>query len=292
MTLVWRDMTQAQLDAAYDQAAYAPNMQEVVARYAANSEAVRQRVGAPQRFAYGSGGKEGLDVFSPRDVAAPRPINIFVHGGAWRSGEARDYAFPAELFIDAGADFIAIDFDWVQDRAGDLMPIADQVRRAIAWVAGNAHAFGGDPACIHLSAHSSGAHLAAVAMTTDWEAAFNLPRDVIKSALLCSGIYDLEPVSLSARSAYVAFSDERLHALSAGRHLDRISTPIDVAYGTKETPEFQRQSRDFAAALEARDRPARLLVGENLNHFEMLESLADPKGLLGAAALRRMGLRS
>ena len=48
---VWLDMDQAELDAAYDQAAYAPNRDQLVARQALNSEGVRARLGAPQRFA-------------------------------------------------------------------------------------------------------------------------------------------------------------------------------------------------------------------------------------------------
>ena len=290
MTSVWRGMTQSELDQAYNQAAYAPNMQEVLARYTAKSEAVRQVVVSPKRFAYGPGAKEGLDLYSPERVAAPAPINLFVHGGAWRSGEAKDYGFPAGLFLSARAHFIAMDFDWVQDKGGDLVAIADQVRQAIAWVAGNAVSFGGDPEQLHLSAHSSGAHLASVALMTNWEAEFSLPQDIIKSALLCSGMYDLAPVRLSSRSSYVSFTDENEQALSAIRHLDRINVPLAVAFGTNETPEFQRQSREFVQALQERNHPVELLVGQDLNHFEILETLSDPQGLLGATALRLMGL--
>src|SRR5882762_8898736 len=46
---VWLDMDQAELDAAYDQSVYAPNLQQIVGRYATNSEAVRARLGAPPR---------------------------------------------------------------------------------------------------------------------------------------------------------------------------------------------------------------------------------------------------
>ena len=65
MAVVWRGMTQEELDKAYDQAAYAPNMQVVIARFASSSERVRQRIGSPARFAYGPGENEGLDVYSP-----------------------------------------------------------------------------------------------------------------------------------------------------------------------------------------------------------------------------------
>ena len=49
-----------------------------------------------------------------------------------------------------------------------------------------------------------------------------------------------------------------VEALSPQRHLDRLSAPIVVAYGTFETPDFQRQTRDFAAAVKAAGKPASL----------------------------------
>lgn len=286
---VWLDMDQAELDAAYDQARYAANRSQVTARYASNSAGVRERLGEPARFAYGSSAIETLDVH--RTDRAHAPINVFIHGGAWRNGRARDYAFMAELFVSAGAHLVVPDFLWVQDAGGSLSPIADQVRRAVAWVYRNARSFGGDPGRIYVSAHSSGAHLAGVAMTTDWPAAAGLPAGIVKGGLLCSGIHDLKPVRLSARSNYVAFTDEVEHALSPMRHLDRIDAPLVLAYGTLETPEFQRQTRDFAAALQAAGKPVELLVAEHCNHFEILETLANPYGLLGRAVLQQMGLR-
>jgi arylformamidase len=63
-----------------------------------------------------------------------------------------------------------------------------------------------------------------------------------------------------------------------------------LSYGTYETPEFQRQTRDFAAAVRAAGKPVELIVGEGYNHFEMLETLANPFGLLGRAVLAQMGL--
>jgi len=285
---VWLDLDQAELDAAYDQAKYAANLQQIVKRYATNSEAVRARIGVPRRLAYGSTPIEGLDLYATKRPNAP--IHVFIHGGAWRSGLARDYAFPAELFVNAGAHYAALDFINVMEAGGNLMPMADQVRRAVAWVHRNAKSFGGDPERIYVSGHSSGGHLAGVVLVTDWRKDFNLPADTVKGGLCCSGMFDLKPVRLSARSSYVKFTDEVEQALSSQRHLDRLNCPVIVAYGTHETPEFQRQSRDFAAALKAAGKPVQLLVGEGYNHFEMPETLASPYGLLGRAALTQMGL--
>jgi arylformamidase len=280
---VWLDMDQQALDDAYDQSKYALNRSQIVERYASNSDIARERLGAPRRIAYGPTANEALDLYPAASTSAP--ISIFVHGGAWQRGLAKNYAFAAELFVHAGAHHVVLDFINVIEAGGDLMPMADQVRGAIAWVYRNAASFGGDPNRIHLYGHSSGAHLGGVAMVTDWPGLFDLPADVIKTGLLCSGMYDLRPVRLSARSRYVNFTDDMEAALSTQRHIDRFTAPVVLAFGTLETPEFQRQSRDFAAALRAAGKRVELLVGSHYNHFETVETLASPYGLLGHAAL-------
>jgi arylformamidase len=287
---VWLDMDQAELDKAYDQAPWAPNAGYLSKRRAALSEQTRQRLGAPKRFSYGATPIEGLDLFATRRPNAP--INVYVHGGAWRAGLAKDNCYAAELFVNAGAHFVVLDFNNVLETKGDLMPMAQQVRAGIAWVYKNAASFGGDPNRIYVSGHSSGGHLAGVTLITDWQKDFGVPNDIIKGALLSSGMYDLKPVRLSARSNYVKFTDEMEHALSTQRHLAKINCPVICTYGTLETPEFQRQSRDFAAAMKAAGKPIQLLVGPEYNHFEIMDTLASPYGLCGRAVLEQMKLTS
>ena len=287
---VWLDMDQKELDDAYDQSKYAPNLQQITRRYASNSNAMRARLGEPKRFDYGPTAIERLEVYSTKRANAP--IHIHIHGGAWHQRPAADYAFPAEMLMNAGAHYVIPDFISVDEANGDLMPMVEQVRRAIAWTARHAKDFGGDAGRIYLSGFSSGAHLAGVALLTEWRGDFDLPDNLIKGAVLSSGMYDLRPVRLSARSKYVRFTDEMEERLSTQRHLARITTSLVLAHGTYETPEFQRQTRDFAAALKAAGKPVQYLVNENYNHFEMMETFASPYGLLGRAVLEQMQLRS
>ena len=65
---VWLDLDQKELDDAYDQSVYAPNIRTVLQRTARNSELVRDRIGAPKRFSYGPTEIEALDVFTRQDA--------------------------------------------------------------------------------------------------------------------------------------------------------------------------------------------------------------------------------
>jgi len=268
--LVFLDYDKDEIDAAYDQSLWAPNQAEIAKRNAQNNAAAVARLGPPRRLDYGPTEIEKVDVYTTK--APNAPINIFIHGGAWRRGTAAGSAYLSETFVDAGAHFVAVDFNNVIETNGNLMTMADQVRRAVAWVYRNASSFGGDQNRLYLSGVSSGAHLASVVLTTDWQKDFGLPVDIVKGGLCGSGMCDLYPVTLSARSNYVKFTNEVVDALSAQRHIDR--------------------GREFAAAVKAAGKSVTFLVGEGYNHFELHETLGNPYGLLGRAVLEQMKLKS
>ncbi|WNV77054.1 alpha/beta hydrolase [Geodermatophilus sp. DSM 44513] len=277
------DYTQEQLDAAYDQAEWAPNREEVIAEYASLSQAVRGRY-EPQNFRYGPGEDEDLDVYPT--TAARAPIVVFVHGGAWRGLSREDSAFPAPTFVDRGMCFIALEFSLIPEVR--LPEMADQVRRAVAWVHAHAETFGGDPDSIHVVGHSSGAHLAAVLLTTDWSA-YEVPDGVITTGTCLSGMFDLYPVLLSARSSYVLLTDQERDALSPALHLGAIDCPVLVVHGDQESPEFIRQSRSFSAALREKDNT--YLVARDTNHFEVALQLGRATSTVSRAVLAHIASR-
>jgi arylformamidase len=285
---VFMDMDQQELDASYNQLAYEPLMSQVGERLASNSEAMRARIGAPERESYGPSAAEGLDIYRTKQKNAP--IFVFIHGGAWLGGAAKDYGYPAEMFVNAGAHYVAIDFIAIKEAGGDLSVMAKQVRRAVAWVHNNAEMFGGDPSRLYVGGHSSGGHLCGVVLVTDWQKEFGLRPNIIKGGLCMSGVYEMKPVALSARRNYVKFTEAMESSMSAMRHIERLQAPITVTYGTFETPEFQRQSREFAAAVKAAGKPVELLEAPNYAHLEMCESLGNPYGANGRAALAMMNL--
>ncbi len=284
---VWLDMDQQELDDAYDQSVYAFNQRNIAERRLANSERVRAILGAPEIAAYGAAAIEKLEIYKTKRASAP--VLVFLHGGAWAQGRAAQNAYLAETFVKAGAHFIGVDFSNAHETGGDLFPMVEQCRRAVAWVYRNAARFGGNPNQLYLAGHSSGAHLGGCVLITDW-AKDGLPPNIVKAALLGSGMYDLKAVRLSKRASYIKFTDAMEETLSTGRHLDRIGTPLTLTYGSLETPEFQRQTREFHGSLAAAGKQAQLIVGKGYNHYETQETLGNPYGLMGRAALEMMKL--
>ena len=285
--VVWLDMDQAELDASYDNDAYVTNHAAINERRVANNEVALKVIGPPEVVSYGPSEIEKLEIYRTRRSNAP--VNMFFHGGGWRGGRASQAAYMAECFVNAGAHFIAVDFTSVLQTDGNLFPLVEQVRRATAWVYRNADSFGADANQLYLTGHSAGGHLGGCVVTTDW-ASRDLPGDIVKGALLGSGMYDLRPVRLSSRSDYINFTDEMEEDLSPQRHIDRLHTPLVLTYGLLETPDFQRQSRDFYSAVIAAGKPAKILSGTAYNHYETQETLGNPYGFMGRAALEMMNL--
>jgi len=261
LTKVFLDYDQKALDDQYEQRVWVPHADEIIKRYALKSEEVRSRLGEPRTEKYGPTPPETLDIHG-----SGRKAFVFVHGGAWKRQSSREQAFAAEAIIEAGAAYVALNFANLP--AVTLPEMAGQVRRGIEWVGQN---LSDD---LVLCGHSSGAHLAACALTK---------LDFVRKALVVSGVYDLLPVRLSARNEYVRLDERLEHEHSPIRHADKIRCPVTVAWGEKEGEEFFRQSREFAEKLGA---PT--IIGKNLNHFEIVEALADPHSPLGRAALNML----
>jgi len=121
---VFRDYDQAALDAAYDQSKYAPNLQQLVRRYATNSELTRARLGAPRRVAYGTDAIEQLDIYRTGHPNAP--VHVFIHGGAWRSGSKFQVSGVASEFAREG--FVAFAPDIRSLQRSNSLPLKCPIR--------------------------------------------------------------------------------------------------------------------------------------------------------------------
>ena len=286
---VFLDYTQEELDRAYDQNVWASNFKELRKESFERCEALRARM-RHFEVSYGPSPEETLEILPTARAGAP--VHLFIHGGRWAHQPDTAFIWYADTMVNAGAHFVAARFATLDPEGKGPERMADmvaQLRRAIVWLWKNAASFGGDPGQIHVMGCSSGGHLTSVMLTTDW-AALGAPRDIIRSGFCISGMYELKPVLLSWRGSYVKLTGEEEDEFSAMRHLDRIACPILVAYGDRESPEFQRQGREFAAALRRGTLPASEMVMTGCNHFEGVRTMMNPASPLAQAVCRQMGL--
>lgn len=286
-TPVFRDLDQIDIDEGYDNSVYAFNAKTLGARRVYNNRIAQSILGKPERIAYGPTEYERLDIYKTSRPNAP--VLVFIHGGSWQGGRAEQFTTYAEPYVKAGAHFVILDFINVRQAGGTIFPMVEQVQRAIGWTYKNAKSFGGNPDALYTISRSSGSHLASCMLIADWEKE-GLPRNIIKGSVMGSGMYDLAPVRLSKRSAFVKFTDAMVEELSAIKHIDKINSPVVAANGTLETPEFQRQGREFTAALKEAGKPVEYILAPGYNHFEVGETIGHPYAVLGRAAMTMMGL--
>ena len=164
--------------------------------------------------------------------------------------------------------------------------------QAVAWAVDHAAEHGGDPARIALAGHSAGGHLATMLLTCRWkELDPGLPAQPLAGALSISGLYDLEPL----RHTPGVQRDLRLTPAAVARLSPAFfprpkGTRLYAVAGLDESDEFLRQN----ALIRDVWGPTAVPVCETLpglNHFSVLNPLADPSSRLHDLALRLLGLR-
>lgn len=291
MTKIFGEYDQEQLNAQYNQRTLVPDIGPYSKRAQDDTKAARAEFDCQPQVPYGPEDDQWMAVYRAKG-GAPKdaPILIYFHGGAWLVAEEGRDGQVAPEFVRAGAVFVAPNFQVVPNvTLGDMVR---QCREAVAYCYQNAASLDGDASRIYVCGHSSGSHLTAMTAVTDWHGDYGLPADVIKGATLVSGPYDLAPVRLSARNDYLHLDADDEQRLSPGRHIRSEAPPAIFAYGGGELDDFQRQSRDMAAAWEAATGRASVpMAFPDNNHFQMREEYGRAGSPLPKAVLAQMGLK-
>ncbi|HEV8310030.1 MAG TPA: alpha/beta hydrolase [Methylomirabilota bacterium] len=253
---------------------------------AAARAALPGRLGVPYADTPGA----TLDIFPAANGADPAPVHVFIHGGFWRSLDAATFSFVAAGFAPFGAATVVLDYPLIPEvRLGTIVA---RCQAAVGWVFRHAAEFGGDADRLFVSGNSAGGHLVALLMDRAWPPGQGLPADVLKGGCAISGVFDLEPVFLSAQNDSLGLTREEVAALSPIHRVPEAAGPLIVAVGGAETREFLDQTAEYAAACRAAGLAADVFVMPGANHLTVvLDGLADPKAELNRQVRRQMGLR-
>ena len=285
---VYRNYDQKTLEFQYGPRLAVSNTDEILARWAADSETYYAESDCVRDITYGPRAEQTLDIFKPTDVVKA-PVLIFIHGGYWRALDKTDHAFLLKPFVDAGVLVVSINYTLCPAVAID--EITRQARAACAWVWHNAASYGGDPDRIHAFGHSAGGHLTAAVVTTDWsEYETGLPNDLLKSATPISGLFDLQPILLISVNDDVHLDPDSAVRCSPANSNPGHDLPMTVAVGGAETEEFRRQAQYLSDRWGDKRSSIEYMESAGGNHFTVIEKLVDPDDPLTRKILDHIGV--
>lgn len=233
--------------------------------YTALSAQHRARMDVKENVAYGESPAQVLDFFPAKGAGAP--LHVFVHGGYWQALSQRESAMMAPALIEAEQSFATLNYTLAPDARLDQM--VNECRDALLWLAENAFNLGFDPSRITLSGHSAGAHLVAMVMATSADALARAGLRV-RDVILISGVYDLEPISLTSVNDPLQLTPVEIHDLSPILHLPAPGPRYHVAVAERDTPEFVRQSRDYAELLRKAGHSVSFDLKKGMQHFDII----------------------
>ncbi len=211
------------------------------------------------------------------------PLAMFVHGGSWRRGDKDDragaYAMLGRNLARDGIGVAVINYRLSpQVRHPEH---AQDVARAVAWAAGQAHHYGWGATQIFLLGHSAGAHLSSlVAVDPSYLAREGVKTPIIAGVVAISGVYDLTITGVTGRMLYQGVfpaTAAGLRSASPSLQIQSSPCPFLLLYAEDDYVTADLQAHRFQRALKKKGGQARVQAIAGLNHVSILRVLIEPE---------------
>ena len=237
-------------------------------------------------IAYGAAPRHRLDLYDPHTDGAPRPVVLFVHGGAFVAGDktasdgAPFYENVGLWAVRHGCAAIAMTYRLAPEHpypAG-----AEDIAAAIAWVHREGPAHGLDPARLILMGQSAGAvHVATYLAQTGLH---EVAGGGVRAGVLISGLYDMSAADDNPPKRAYFGADPTLYPERSSLEglRQNCDVPLLIAVCEYDPPDFQNQALILMRALFYRDRrlPQTLYLSGH-NHLSAIFLLGSATDTLG-----------
>ena len=240
-----------------------------------------------------------LDLYLPpadtRRPEAGHPLVVYVHGGAWMSGHARQAGamadFPGFLASLARRGYAVASVNYRLSGEATFPAALHDVKTAIRWLRSQASSHAIDPRRALVWGSSAGGQLAALVATSCGDPSLDPPglpadlegeSDCVLGAVTWYGIFDLDSLSgpgaagrspghPSPEARYLgcdptACDRARLAVASPIDHVDRGDPPMLLIHGMRDRIVPYRQSERMAGALRRAGVSARLVLIPDADH--------------------------
>lgn len=230
---------------------------------------------AGENYFYGGDPYQSIALFKPE-----RPNGTvvgFIHGGGWTNGYKEMMGYMAPAYTAQGFLFASIGYR--------LAPMHhwpacfEDCAAAVAWLAKNVAAHGGDPKRIFIGGRSAGGHLSSLlAVRRDWQQRQGLQQDIVRGCVPVSGVYLFgEGSGLTNRPRFLGpVTDGNDVPASPLRHVQDSPPPFLMAWGEKDFPHLIRQAADMAAALKKAGGSVQTMELAGCDHLGTSVPTGDP----------------
>lgn len=258
------------------------NAGEIIPAWKIRAGQTRARFAFDADISYGPHPREILDFYRARNA---KGILIYIHGGYWRMLSKVETSWVADGFVEQGASVALINYPLCPEVT--LSDIRESIIRSFV------HLYkkvlnDDERKNIVVAGHSAGGYLAALHLATDWTK-FGLPENPVAGVIAISGIYDVAPLMQTSMNTDIGITNETAIDLNVVTAKIKSHAPIVFAVGGNEPQEFHRQAADQAKAWAAIEPKILSLAG--MNHFTVVDALADPQGALNAVAQTMLSRR-
>lgn len=221
---------------------------------------------------YGEDVRQSLDVYMPPGTDE-HPVMFFVHGGAWSSGERKDYRSIGYFYAQKGFVTVLVDHR-LSPGVAHPTHIKD-VAKAFAWTKHHIQDFHGDKNRVCICGHSSGAHLVALLATNQkYLGDEGFDNSEIEGVIAVSGVYSLGANVVVAGLGGVFPSSQDRKEASPINFIDETTPPFLVMYAENEIVTLGSQSISFHKALKSKKIPANLKYIRGHDHYSIITDCA------------------
>jgi acetyl esterase/lipase len=248
----------------------------------------RDGVSVRNAIAYGEHERQALDVFRPEQPAGMPPVVLFVHGGAFVSGNRNrtEQIYSNVLYYLARHGIAGVNVGYRLANDTPFPGATQDIAAAVAWVHAHAAEYGWDAGRIFLMSHSAGA---AHAGSYGYDPRFRPAGGTLLAGMIVvSGRVRVDNLAENPNArkveAYYGTDASKFDEYSPVSHIDRDSLPTFVAWAEFENPLIDVYCAELVYRLAQAKRkspPAMWLAGHN--HTSSIAQIGTSDDALGQA---------
>jgi arylformamidase len=269
----WRHMSHAKLEQEYSPSSCVDDFMVYINDYISHSKAAQDQLTYNSNLAYASNSSdrsnEVLDYFPAKENG---PLVVFIHGGYWQELSKNESCMMAPGLVEQGTNLAVIDYTLAPEVS--INEMIAQCCRAVAWLINQAQELGFDSNKVIIAGSSAGGHLCASVLQASQQNLHGLSNQSISGAVLLSGVYDLRPLVTTYVNNPLNLTEENATDLSPGLYSNQGLPPCIIAYGSNETQEFKRQSKEYHQQLLSDGVNSQCFEVAGRNHFDIVFDLA------------------